>query len=169
MTVWFSIRKLALCAGCGAKSQLDTISQKSSVLDKFIASDQEGLSPGQWERTLLFIKMNYVNTLYVFIIMRPPTIYWAWLWNNWCQPLLEKYISRRQWKGLWRNEIPQREIWAFLPVDCGWTPAERRYWYSSSVQVLFSNWAPNSRQQTEASHLLNRAFNCQLFLYIFFF
>lgn len=43
--------------------------------------------------------------------MGPPTIYshhGAWLWNNWCQPLLEKCISRRQWKGLWRNEIPQR-------------------------------------------------------------
>lgn len=46
-------------------------------------------------------------------ITRTVTVYshhgaWLWNWWNWCQPLLEKCISRRQWKGLWRNEIPQR-------------------------------------------------------------
>lgn len=67
-------------------------------------------------------------------------------------------------RSLEKWNSPEREISASLPVDCGWTPAERRYWYSSSVQVLFSKWAPNSREQAEAHHLLNRAFKCQLFL-----
>lgn len=168
MTVSFcqvSIRKLALCAGYGSKSESDAISQK------FITSDQEALSPGRWENVSFFSSTAVECTknklsayiVFYFIVMRPPTIYsyhGALLWNHCYQLLLEKSISR------WIKCLREGNL---CPPTCGlylWSPAEKRYWWASFVHVFFSQRAPsdNSREHAEARQLLLSAFKCQLFL-----